>query len=281
MIQPTINTPTTHNQQYTVTTKKTPRTPKSPKTTTATKKAPARKRNPDQPTAVGRGRLPSADTDKKFLDAVKIHGKDFVGIGSYINKTSEAAKKYWERHCDRLGLEKMVGGGGAGVAHDGGAVVAAATTAATAATAATASGGTSTGAATAVPVAHHPIPTLPAAADVPAAATTNTFQNNNDGQTTSQATAKKRPREGKIWSEADKQALFAAFSLHGRDWKKLHETVPSKTLTQVKNFYQNYKEKFVVGAGGSGGVGVDVGGNGTAAEKQQDDSPPEKQPKLG
>ena len=140
------------------------------------------------------GRLPSADTDKKFLDAVKIHGKDFVGIGSYINKTPEAAQKYWERHCDRLGLEKRVSG--AGVENDAEQAIMAnhATLTATNATAA--------------PMLSAPIASVP---------------------------AKKRPREGKIWSEADKKALLEAFTQHGRNWKKLHEAVRVLTFAEVIN----------------------------------------------
>jgi hypothetical protein len=34
-----------------------------------------------------------------------------------------------------------------------------------------------------------------------------------------------------------------AAQLHGRNWAKLSEAVPSKTLTQIKNYYQNYKVK--------------------------------------
>ena len=253
---------------------KSPRNLKSPKDPkkAPTKRAPARKKNPDQPTAVGRGRLPSAETDKKFLDAVQIHGKDFVGIGSYINKTPEAAKKYWERHCDRLGLDKRVGmgagsGSGGGGPEAGGPITAApieaggpitaspieapsvAATAAVAETAAVA-------AATAAP---------PGTKVVPHPTTTTSI-------TPAPATTKKRPREGKIWSEADKQALFNAYAAYGRDWAKMHEAVPSKTLTQVKNFYQNYKEKFVLSQ--SGAVAGGVGGAGGIG------SPPKKQPKA-
>ena len=31
--------------------------------------------------------------------------------------------------------------------------------------------------------------------------------------------------------------------MHGRNWARLSEAVPSKTLTQIKNYYQNYKVK--------------------------------------
>ena len=35
----------------------------------------------------------------------------------------------------------------------------------------------------------------------------------------------------------------AVVQLHGRDWGHLAAAVPSKTLTQIKNYYQNYKVK--------------------------------------
>ncbi len=259
---------------------KSPRTLKSPKDPkkAPTKRAPAKKKNPDQPTAVGRGRLPSAETDKKFLGAVQIHGKDFVGIGSYINKTPEAAKKYWERHCDRLGLDKRVGGGGGGGGGGHGGPITAAPIEAPSVAATAAAETAAVAAATAAPPGTVVI-TLDSVKNVDVVADQTTTTPHPTTSTTpgttlatatapATATAKKRPREGKIWSEADKQALFNAYAAYGRDWAKMHEAVPSKTLTQVKNFYQNYKEKFVLSESGAvaGGIGSS--------------SPPKKQPKA-
>ena len=60
------------------------------------------------------------------------------------------------------------------------------------------------------------------------------------------SSGKKRERERPVWADADKKALYDAYAVHGRDWQKLHEAVgPSKTLTQVKNFYQNYRHNFL------------------------------------
>jgi hypothetical protein len=39
------------------------------------------------------------------------------------------------------------------------------------------------------------------------------------------------------------QLLSLPEQAHGRDWARLQESVPGKTLTQIKNFYQNYKVK--------------------------------------
>ena len=30
---------------------------------------------------------------------------------------------------------------------------------------------------------------------------------------------------------------------YGRDWSRLHAAVPAKTLTQIKNYYQNYRTR--------------------------------------
>jgi hypothetical protein len=202
------------------------------------------KANNQQPTAVGRGRLPSVDTDKKYLEAVQIYGKDFIGIASHVSKTPEAARKYWERHCDRLGLEKL---------DDGAGVPAAAVTPA------------------AAPAADAPPPDAPppatASGDVqapqaPDAKDTTATAPAATG-TSGEHNKKKRQRDRPVWSDDDKQALFDAFAEHGRQWQKLHEAVPSKTLTQVKNFYQNYKHKFA----GQAALG------GTQPKKQKSDSP--------
>ena len=42
------------------------------------------------------------------------------------------------------------------------------------------------------------------------------------------------------WAGAEGSAVV---QLHGRDWGHLAAAVPSKTLTQIKNYYQNYKVK--------------------------------------
>jgi hypothetical protein len=170
-----------------------------------------------QPSAVGRGRLPSVDTDKKYVEAVQLYGKDFVGIGSHINRSAEAARKYWERHSDRLGLKDMDDGLATGEELDSGG--------------ATYVYDRNLGSAGEIE-AENPLGS-------PGEATTQTTLD------TESKGKRKRQREGPVWTDGDKDALFRAFSIHGRKWDKLHEAVPSKTLTQVKNFYQNYRHKFV------------------------------------
>ncbi|KAL4553593.1 hypothetical protein Ndes2526B_g03432 [Nannochloris sp. 'desiccata'] len=52
-------------------------------------------------------------------------------------------------------------------------------------------------------------------------------------------------RRGKhsFWSAEEKDALLETYRLYGRDFDQLQAAVPSKTPTQVRNFYQNYKAK--------------------------------------
>ncbi|BDA48420.1 probable nuclear receptor corepressor 1 at N-terminal half [Coccomyxa sp. Obi] len=50
-------------------------------------------------------------------------------------------------------------------------------------------------------------------------------------------------RQMSLWTEKEKAAFMEAYKLHGRNWARLSEAVPSKTLTQIKNYYQNYKVK--------------------------------------
>lgn len=52
-------------------------------------------------------------------------------------------------------------------------------------------------------------------------------------------------RRGKpsYWSAEEKAAIVEAYSLHGRNWERLQAAVPTKTLTQIRNYYQNYRSK--------------------------------------
>ena len=64
---------------------------------------------------------------------------------------------------------------------------------------------------------------------------------------------------------------------YGRDWSRLHSAVPAKTLTQIKNYYQNYRTRLGLDKlalppsavqpgsrkrkGGGGGSGGEKGGS--------------------
>ena len=50
------------------------------------------------------------------------------------------------------------------------------------------------------------------------------------------------PRKLK-WTSAEKDALLTSYSLHGLDYPKLKEAVPTKSLDQIRNLYNNYKRE--------------------------------------
>jgi hypothetical protein len=52
-------------------------------------------------------------------------------------------------------------------------------------------------------------------------------------------------RRGKpsYWSAEEKSAIVEAYSTYGRNWERLQAAVPTKTLTQIRNYYQNYRSK--------------------------------------
>ena len=41
----------------------------------------------------------------------------------------------------------------------------------------------------------------------------------------------------------DSSRICGDWQVCGRDWGRLQEAVPKKTMTQIKNYYQNYKLK--------------------------------------
>ncbi|RLN79814.1 hypothetical protein BBJ28_00012824 [Nothophytophthora sp. Chile5] len=45
------------------------------------------------------------------------------------------------------------------------------------------------------------------------------------------------------WTEAEKADFLKFFSLYGKDWTTLTESIPTKTAAQIKNYYQNYKNR--------------------------------------
>ena len=222
---------------------------------------------PLQSAPVGRGRLPHADTDKRYIEAVKLYGKDFESISSHMNRTIEATRKYWERHSERLKLDLLVSEDSPKPCSmdmnawdplfellndketDDSIVIEMME---------------------AIPPEEwHKLQEILVLTDSPSAKKLlHMVSHRNSSEpkvviemlqgvqgllghqdatpSTSSTTVLKqkgKPRRP-VWNDADKEALFAAFKIYGRSWKKLQEAVPSKTMTQIKNFYQNYKFKY-------------------------------------
>jgi hypothetical protein len=45
------------------------------------------------------------------------------------------------------------------------------------------------------------------------------------------------------WTDEEKAKFKALLQVHGKDWKALASGIPSKTVNQIKNFFQNYRTK--------------------------------------
>lgn len=146
------------------------------------------------PRCRGRGRLPHASTDAKFVEAIKLHGRDWVAVAAHVgNRTPGAARLYWSRHAERLGL--VTPGEESEEAMSGDCHT----------------------------------------SERPAGSTAEM-----DAKPTGGGRQRGKPS---FWTAEEKQAMMAAYSTHGRDWNRLQEAVPTKTMTQIRNYYQNYRTK--------------------------------------
>jgi hypothetical protein len=45
------------------------------------------------------------------------------------------------------------------------------------------------------------------------------------------------------WTDGEKQLFLQQLSVHGKNWKVLSDVIPTKTVNQIKNYYQNYRNK--------------------------------------
>ncbi|CAK4093190.1 unnamed protein product [Aphanomyces euteiches] len=53
----------------------------------------------------------------------------------------------------------------------------------------------------------------------------------------------KEKRVVQKWTEQEKSDFLKFFSIYGKDWTALTNSIPSKTANQIKNYYQNYKNR--------------------------------------
>ena len=250
--------------------------------------------------SVGRGRLPNANTDKKYIEAVQIYGKDFASIASYMNRTVDAAKKYWERHSQRLNLERLLDDPAKPLAHEKSDVShvedktleynlwnpvlsifglledTGSSTEDVSDTVATMRphlasippsewvkldsmllpGGEVGSLLTSHAQSRKLLSGIPdiqkgrgALEDVielvrGVESYFEIYQQATPEKHGSGPGKKKKGRGRPVWTDEDKESLTKAYEKYGRDWEKLQEAVPSKTMTQIKNFYQNYRAKY-------------------------------------
>jgi nuclear receptor co-repressor 1 len=75
-------------------------------------------------------------------------------------------------------------------------------------------------------------------------------------------------REPTSWTQ-DEETFAEILRNHGKDWRLLHESLPSKSLTQIKTYFQNFKAKLgfptTEDMGNTGGRG-----GGTYEQKAED-----------
>lgn len=45
------------------------------------------------------------------------------------------------------------------------------------------------------------------------------------------------------WTDGEKQMFLQYLGVHGKNWKMLSDLIPTKTVNQIKNYYQNYRNK--------------------------------------
>lgn len=50
-------------------------------------------------------------------------------------------------------------------------------------------------------------------------------------------------REPTSWTQEEKEKFAAILQEHGKDWAMLHDNLPSKSLTQIKTYFQNSKAR--------------------------------------
>ncbi|SPQ99720.1 unnamed protein product (mitochondrion) [Plasmodiophora brassicae] len=155
-----------------------------------------------------------------FVEALSLHGKDFGAIGEYVqSKDAEKCKNFFNNNKTKMLFDKILAEREARLDSEKPAV---ATTTQEDGNASSASVNESEGGG-----------------------------DGSDGQSVEDAAGQVKvtqPRRNVNWTSEEKTALMEALRVHGRDWKALCSAVPTRTETQIKNFYQNYKEKLGLAA---------------------------------
>uniref|UniRef100_A0A7I4ACZ6 Uncharacterized protein n=1 Tax=Physcomitrium patens TaxID=3218 RepID=A0A7I4ACZ6_PHYPA len=75
----------------------------------------------------------------------------------------------------------------------------------------------------------------------------------------------KSRREPTSWTQEEKEKFADIIRNHGKDWTRLHECLPSKSLTQIKTYFQNSKAKL----GLLNAEGVNVPGGRVAGSRKR------------
>lgn len=79
----------------------------------------------------------------------------------------------------------------------------------------------------------------------------------------------KSRREPTSWTPEEKEKFFDIIKTHGKDWDRLRDSLPAKSLTQIKTYFQNSKAKLALA---TEGTVTGSGRGGTSRKRKADDS---------
>ena len=65
----------------------------------------------------------------------------------------------------------------------------------------------------------------------------------SNGEKSKKTKEKSSSARSNKWTPEEKDAYVKHLKIFGKDWTSLHKKIPTKTIAQIKNFYQNYKNK--------------------------------------
>lgn len=65
----------------------------------------------------------------------------------------------------------------------------------------------------------------------------------NGSDRSAKSTNDKPSARSNKWTPEEKEMYLKQLKVSGKDWTSIHKKVPTKTIAQIKNFYQNYKNK--------------------------------------
>lgn len=77
-------------------------------------------------------------------------------------------------------------------------------------------------------------------------------------------------REPTSWTQEEKEKFADIIRNHGKDWTRLHDCLPAKSLTQIKTYFQNSKAK--LGLLNPEGLNISVGRGAGSRKRKADDS---------
>jgi hypothetical protein len=66
---------------------------------------------------------------------------------------------------------------------------------------------------------------------------------NSESQSLKLQTTTAPTKSSCYWTESEKKLFLHHLQINGKDWNYLSQQIPTKTIAQIKNYYQNYRVK--------------------------------------